>query len=58
MTEGRKAGWASEIELGPLLSSKSGSATETYSNVSLIDEFECSIVVQLIKNREKYVKKT
>ena len=27
MTVGRKAGWASKIELGPLLSSKSGSAT-------------------------------
>ena len=27
MTEGRKAGWASKIEPGPLLSSKSGSAT-------------------------------
>ena len=28
MTEGRKAGWASKIEPGLLLSSKSGSATE------------------------------
>ena len=49
MTEGRKAGWASKIELCPLLSSKSGTATGTYSNVCVIDEFECSIVVQLIK---------
>ena len=28
MTEGRKAGWAGRIEPGPLLSSKSGSATD------------------------------
>ena len=27
MTEGRNPGWASKIETGPLLSSKSGSAT-------------------------------
>ena len=27
MTEGREASWPSNIELGPLLSSKSGSAT-------------------------------
>ena len=30
MTEGREAGWASKIEPGPLLSSKSGSATEDF----------------------------
>ena len=29
MTEGGKAGWASKIEPGPLLSSKSGSATDS-----------------------------
>ena len=28
MTEGRNPGWASKIEPGPLLSSKSGSATD------------------------------
>ena len=28
MTEGRKAGWESKLNPGPLLSSKSGSATE------------------------------
>ena len=28
MTEGRKAGWESEIEQSPILSSKAGSATE------------------------------
>ena len=27
MTEGRKAGWANKLKPGPLLSSKSGSAT-------------------------------
>ena len=30
MTEGRKAGWASKLKPGPLLSSKSGSATAMY----------------------------
>ena len=33
MTEGREAGWASKIEPGPLLSSKSGSATGNISDV-------------------------
>lgn len=38
MTEGRKAGWASKLKPGPLLSSKmSGSATDVSHNYSVLD---------------------
>ena len=36
MTEGRRAGWASKLKPSPLLSSKSGSATEKDSNVDYV----------------------
>ena len=36
MTEGRKAGWANKIKPGPLLSSKSGSATVILLSIYLI----------------------
>ena len=35
MTEGRKAGWATKIEPGPFLSSKSGSTTAKDGNFSM-----------------------
>ena len=41
MTEGRKAGWASKIEPRPLLSSKSGSATDAGVSKSSEDHNVC-----------------
>ena len=40
MTEGRKAGWASKLKLGPLRSAKSGSATASV----LLSRYVCSYI--------------
>ena len=50
MTEGRKAGWASKIEPGPLLSSKSGSATDAVLNL----DYWFLTLISKTRNEHKY----
>ena len=48
MTEGRKAGWASKIKPGPLLSSKSGSAT-VMNEIKIPNLADCITFSALLK---------